>query len=59
MPAKKKPWYGNGNIALIILAAVGAAIATAAEEITKRYLNKSKTQRRKRKQARGGGAKTS
>jgi hypothetical protein len=39
--AAKKPWYVGSKIALIVLAALSAAFAAAAEEITRRCFCKN------------------
>ncbi len=49
MATKKKNWYSNGDLVVIVLMALGAALAVAVEEVTKRYLNKSRRKRGGRK----------
>ena len=46
MPAKKKTWYSNGNLVIIALTALSAAVAAgtsaAIEGITKRIQSRKK-----------------
>jgi len=42
MPKSSPRWYNNGHLLVIILTAIGAAVAAATDEVTRRYIRQTK-----------------